>query len=362
MSIIENKPKIIVILGPTASGKSDLAVKIAIQLSSGQAQKLFGINGAEIISADSRQVYKNLDIGTAKPLISPARQNRAGAKLSAPPTGGATMPVYSQGIPHYLIDIKNPNQPYTVAQYKRNCLKAIKKVLLKNKLPILVGGTGLYIKAVVDNLQIPAVKPNSRLRKKLEKELGSKGLDYLYEKLIKLDPEAAYIIDKHNPRRVIRALEITLTTNKPFSSQRKIGQKLFNALKIGIYFPGEKLKEKINQRIDWMIKKGLVREVKKLIKKYPADNPVFDAIGYREIINYLKYADKYRLQRINTDIRINQFNPHKSASLNETINQIKKNTWHYAKRQMTWFRKDKEVNWVKNQKEAEKLVREFLRF
>ncbi len=147
------KPKIIVILGPTASGKTSLSLKIALRLSSGQAQKLFGIKGAEIISADSRQIYRGLDIGTAKPTKAELKK-----------------------IKHYLIDSKNPDEEYTVAHYKKDATFTIEKVLKKNKLPILVGGTGLYVKAVIDNLEIPEVKPNPRLRKKLEKELKIKGL------------------------------------------------------------------------------------------------------------------------------------------------------------------------------------------
>ena len=307
--------KIIVILGPTASGKSALAIKLALRLSSGQAKKLYGINGAEIISADSRQIYREMNIGTAKPTK---------AELKS--------------IPHHLINIKNPNQLYTVSQYKHDCLKIIKKILRKNKLPILVGGTGLYIKAVVDNLEIPKAKPNPRLRQKLEKELKEKGLNFLYQKLIKLDPEAVYIIDRHNPRRVIRALEITLQTKKPFSSQRKQGKKMFNTLKIGINIAPKKLKERVEKRIDQMINDGLIREVKNLIKRYPSELPVFNAIGYREIIGYIQ----------------------RKISLEEALNQIKKNTWRYVKRQMTWFKKDKEIIWVANQKEAQNIANKFL--
>ncbi|OGM90506.1 tRNA (adenosine(37)-N6)-dimethylallyltransferase MiaA [Candidatus Wolfebacteria bacterium RIFCSPLOWO2_01_FULL_38_11] len=297
------KPKIIVIVGPTTSGKSHLAVKIS--------RKFKG----EIISADSRQVYKGMDIGTAKPTK---------AEI--------------QSIPHHLIDIKNPNQNYTLAEYKKDCLKKIKKILQRNNLPIIVGGTGLYIKAVVDNLDIPPASPNSQLRKKLEKELKEKGLPHLYEKLISLDPEAAYIIDKNNPRRIIRALEITIITNKPFSLQRKQGQPLFNALKIGINLPKEKLKNKIRKRTGQMIKNGLVNEVEALIKKYNPSLTVFDAIGYREIINYLNGK----------------------ITLSEAVELIKRSTWRYAKRQMTWFRKDKEIIWASNEKEALILAKKFL--
>lgn len=297
-----DKPKILVIVGPTASGKTDLAIKIA--------QKYKG----EIVSADSRQIYRDLNIGTAKPTMAEMKK-----------------------VKHYLIDIKNPDEEYTVAQYKKDAIAAIKKILRKGKMPILIGGTGLYIKAVVDNLEIPEVKPNPRLRRKLEKELKTKGLPHLYEKLIKLDPEAAYIIDRNNPRRVIRALEITLATSKPFSSQRKSGKKLFDALKIGVDSPREKLKARIYKRVDKMIELGLINETKQLLKKYPADLPAFDAIGYRELINYLQGK----------------------ISLPEAIDLINKNTWHYAKRQMTWFKKDKETIWIKNKGEAEGLLRDF---
>lgn len=303
---MKQKPLLIVILGPTASGKSELTIKLA---------KKF--NG-EIVSADSRQIYKGMDIGTAKPPISPARQ--------------------SQGIPHHLIDIKNPKQIYTVWQYKKAAVKAINKIIKKEKLPILVGGTGLYIKALVDNLKIPQVKPDWKLKKKLEVEIETQGLNKLYQKLIKVDPESAYIVDPKNPRRVIRALEVALKTKKPFSQQRKKGSPLFDVLEIGLAPPEEKLKEKIEKRVNGMIKMDLVREVKDLIKIYDKNLPTFDAIGYREIINYL-------------DGKI---------SLSETIEEIKKNTWHYAKRQMTWFKKDKKIHWVENYKESEKLVKKFL--
>lgn len=306
--------KIVVILGPTASGKSELAVKLAKKL-----------NG-EIISADSRQVYRGMNIGTAKP------------EVQKTPKHSVAEPVIADGVPHYLIDIKNPDQPYAVAQYKKDALRAVKKIIAKNKLPILVGGTGLYVKAVVDNLKIPEVKPNTRLRKILEKELEEKGLGFLYEKLIELDPEAAYIIDRHNPRRIVRALEIAITTGKPFSQQRKIGDKLFNALKIGIDLPKEKLKEKIEKRVEQMLKNGLVKEVRNLIKKYPSDLPAFDAIGYKEIIDCL----------------------HGKISLEDAVGLIKKNTWFYAKRQMTWFKRDKEIIWINNSKEAFAICRDWL--
>lgn len=291
--------KLIVILGPTASGKSEIAIKLA---------KKF--NG-EIVSADSRQIYRGLDIGTAKPT----------KKMM-------------EIVKHHLINIKKPNQIYTVWQYKKEAIEKINKIIKKGKVPFLVGGTGLYIKAVVDNLEIPQVTPDWELRKRLELKIKIKGLKQLYHELIKIDPEAAYIIDSNNPRRIIRALEVAIKTKKPFSQQRKRGKPLFEVLEIGLGLN----KERIKKRIDKMIKTGLVKEVKNLIKIYDKNLPIFDAIGYREIIDYLN----------------------EKISLSETIERIKKNTWRYAKRQMTWFKKNKRIKWIKNQKEAEKLIKRFL--
>jgi len=295
--------KLIVILGPTASGKSEMAIKLAKK------------NNGEIVSADSRQIYRGLDIGTAKP----AQKER-------------------EIIKHYLIDIKKPNQLYTVWEYKRNAIEAINQIIKNGKVPFLVGGTGLYVKAIVDNLEIPKVKPDWRLRKSLELKIKTRGLKSLYNELIKIDPEAAYIVDSQNPRRIIRAMEVAIKTRKPFSQQRKKGKYLFDILEIGLSLDKEKLKENIEKRVDKMMKMGLVKEVKNLIKIYDKNLPTFDAIGYREIIDYLN----------------------KKISLTEAIKEIKKNTWHFAKRQMTWFKRDRRINWIKNYKEAEKLVKRFL--
>lgn len=326
LKYLKKLPKIIVIVGPTASGKSALAIKIARKF-----------NG-EIVSADSRQIYRGMDIGTAKP---PKKEMRA--------------------IPHHLIDIKNPNQNYTVAEYKRDAIKAINKILKKKKIPILVGGTGLYIKAIIDNLNIPEVAPNFKLRKKLEKEIEKYGLKYLFEKLVKLDPEAAYIVDPNNSRRIIRALEIAIKTKKPFSSWRKASAPLFDFLEIGIQWPKNILENRINKRVDLMISEGLVEEVKNLIKKYPTSLNKgeglnsFDAIGYREIIEFIKNKKcQYKTDRLNTHI-------FKKASLKEIKKIIKKNTRNYAKRQMTWFRKDEKIQWIKRTREAEKLIVNFLK-
>jgi tRNA dimethylallyltransferase len=293
--------KLIVIVGPTASGKTDLSIKLAKKY-----------NG-EVVSADSRQIYRGMDIGTAKPLD-------------------------LKGVPHYLLNIRNPNQNYTVSEYKKDAIKVIRNIQKNGKLPIMVGGTGLYIKAVVENLDIPKIKADPLLRQKVEKEAEKYGLDYVFQKLVELDPEAAYIIDSKNPRRVIRALEITLLTQKPFSQQRKSGNPLFDVLEIGISAQKDELKKRIDSRVDEMLKQGLVKEAENLINKYGAKQQAFDAIGYREIIDYLT----------------------NNKTLEKARDEIKINTWHYAKRQMTWFNSDKKVNWIKDCKEAEKLVQKFL--
>lgn len=293
------KKPLIVILGPTASGKTAISLKLAKK-----------ING-EIVAADSRTIYKGMDIGTAKPTLEEKK-----------------------GIPHYMIDIVKPDQEFTVAQFKQKAVKIIRDIQKRGKIPFLVGGTGLYISSIVDNLQIPRVPPDKKLRKKLEKQIAKYGLDKLWKKLIKLDPEAKKFVQKENPRRVIRALEVIYKTKKPFSQLRQKGQPLFNVFQIGIKMPRQILCQRINQRVDLMIKQGLVKEVENLLKKYPSDLPAMSGIGYHEIIKYLQ----------------------DQISLEEAIELIKRDTRRYARRQMTWFKRDKRIKWVKNYQQAFSLV------
>jgi len=304
MSNNQGKPKIIAIVGPTASGKTSLSITLAKEL------------GGEIVSADSRQIYRGMNIGTAKP-------SRDELAL----------------VPHHMIDVKNPSEEYSVADYKRDALAAINDIITRGKLPIIAGGTGLYIKAVIENLDIPAIKADPALRTKLEQEIKEKGLDALFKRLVALDPEAAYIVDPKNPRRVVRALEVAITTGKPFTAQRITGEPPFNSLTIGLDIAPEILRERIDRRIDEMMSDGLEEEVRELIKKYGANETAFDAIGYREIIGYLKSA----------------------SSLPDAITAMKMNTWHYAKRQMTWFKKDKTIRWIKNPEEAITIAKDFLK-
>jgi len=290
-SILKPHNKLIVILGPTASGKSKIAIKLA---------KKF--NG-EIISADSRQIYKEMNIGTAK-ITKKEMEN----------------------IPHHLINIIKPNQEFTLADFKKRAIKIIKNIQKRNKIPFLVGGTGLYIQTIVDNLQIPEVKPNKKLRLKLEKETNQE----LYNQLKKIDPEALKIININNKRRMIRALEVYSSTGQKFSKQKTKKPALFDVLQIGLKQDNKILDKRIIKRIDQMIKDGLVKEVKKLIKKYGAKPYSMSGIGYKEI------------------------------SLGETKELINIHTRQYARRQMSWFRRDKKIKWIKNYQEAKKLIQNFL--
>ncbi len=301
--MLNHKPKLIVICGPTATGKTDLALEMAHKF-----------NG-EIITADSRTIYQEMNIGTAKPTMEQRLK-----------------------IPNYLIDFVPLDQEFTVAEFKKEALKHIDEIIHHYKIPFLVGGTGLYISSIVDNLDIPHVPPDKKLRLRLEKKIIKYGLDYLWQKLVKLDPDATGFVQRQNPRRVIRALEVCLKTKKPFSELRKKNESLFNCLQLAVKISKRVLFEKINQRVEEMMKKGLVEEVRSLTKKYPLSLSSLNTIGYQEIIAYLK----------------------NKISLDEAVDLIKKNTHHYARRQATWFKKDKNVKWICRYEEAEKMIKDFL--
>ena len=298
MILSKKHNKLLVIVGPNASGKSDLAVKLA---------KRF--NG-EVVSADSRQVYKGMDIGTGK--ITKEEM---------------------QGIPHHLLDVASPKRRFSVVQYQKKAIEAIKKIQRKGKLPILCGGTGFYVQAVVDGLVFPKVKPDWRFRKKLEQKSARE----LYKYLKKLDPERAKTIEKDNKRRLIRAIEIVLKTGKPVPKLQK--QKLFDVLMIGIKRNKKELKERIRKRLKKRLKQGMIEEVKKL-KESGLSWKRLEEFGleYRWIARYLQGKIDYQ----------------------EMIEKLQKDIEDFAKRQMTWFKRDKRICWIQNYKEAEKLVRKFL--
>lgn len=286
--------KIIAIVGPTAAGKTRLAIRLAKS------------RGGELISVDSRQIYKGMDIGTAK----------------------------DKSYLQHLIDISSPKTVFNIRKFKTLCLRNIRKILKKNKLPILVGGSGLYFNAVVYNLNIPKVGADKKLRAKLEKL----GLEELQKKLMKLDPKAAEITGK-NKRRIIRALEVISKTGKSFSGQRDKGKPLFDILIIGLKITRKKLYKKINKRIDKQIKMGLVKEVKKLVGKYGKNAYALKStIAYKELIPYLEGK----------------------TTLEKAIEEIKKNSRRFAKRQITWFRAQPGIHWVNSRQEAEKLAKKFL--
>lgn len=295
----EFRNKLVVILGQTASGKTELAIKLA---------KKF--NG-EVVSADSRQVYKEMDIGTGKI-----------AKKEM------------QGIPHRLLDVVKPNQEFNAAVYKKMAVKAIKDIQKKGRVPFLAGGTGLYIKAVVDNLSFIKVPAQKKIRKDLEK----KDAEQLFKIYKKLDPRGAKFIEKKNKRRLIRAIEVCKATKKPFWRQRKKGSPIFDVLEIGIKISKEKLEKRISKRTDGMIKSGLEKEVKKLVKKYGWEIAPLQTIGYQEWKPY--------------------FN--KETTKKQVKENIKLHTVQFARRQMTWFKRDKRIEWTKNCLEAKKIINKFL--
>ena len=297
--MIDSLPKIIVILGPTASGKSSLAIKLA--------EKIHG----EIVNADSRQVYKKMDIGTGK-------TDSLGSK-----------------IPHHILDVVSPDKPFSLAQYQRLAILAIDDILRRRKVPIICGGTGLYIRAIVDNLNIPKVKPNTALRQKLEKQTLAK----LFSQLKKLDPKTAKIIDRHNKRRLVRALEVVLAKQTSFTDLQKTKKLRYEVLQIGIKTDRQILRQRIEKRFKQMIKGGLIEETKKLLKKYPANLPSMSGIGYLEIGLYLAGE----------------------ISLQEAVNRAVARTYQYSKRQMTWFKKDERIKWISKTSQANKLISNFLK-
>jgi len=289
---------LLVILGPTASGKTAFSIEIA---------KKF--NG-EIISADSRQIYKFMDIGTAK-----VKNNE------------------TEGIPHYMIDEVEPDKEFTLADYVRKAKFHIEEILKHGKLPILVGGTGLYIRAICQNYNIPHVAPNYELRNQLEKEILENGEEFVYQKLVELDPDAAARIHPHNHVYMIRAIEIATAEEGKhgFASERK-GDCEYNVLKLGIDWERERLYLRIDERAKNQIDEGLINETKSLLNKgYTTKLPSMSSLGYPEIAAYL-----------NSEI-----------SLGDALKMIQQNTRNYAKRQLTWFRREPDVLWVPGEKISE---------
>ena len=295
-----NKPKVIVICGPTASGKTALSIELAKK-----------ING-EIISSDSMQIYKDMDIGTAKPAIEEM-----------------------QGIKHYLLDFVDPDKRYSVADFKKDAENAIKEILEKGKVPIVVGGTGLYVDSLIYGIEYQDIKLDEQYRKQLE-QIASQdgGLENLYKKATEIDSLAIQKISPNDKKRIIRILEIYKATGKTKTEQdeesRKNGVK-YNYKVFAINIEREKLYDRINKRVDIMIQQGLIEEVKELLQKYNNFPTAMQGLGYKEVVEYLE----------------------NKCTKEEMIEKIKMETIRYAKRQITWFKKNKQTIWIDGLKDKQ---------
>ncbi len=303
-------PKLIVIMGPTAAGKTDWSIRIATE-----------VNG-EIIGADSRQIYKKMNIGTAKP---EGEWKRNGLRKT----------FFVEDIPHHMMDIIDPGKTFSVAEFRDKAIKYTKIAHKAGRIPMLVGGTGLYISSLVDNLYIPRIEPNKQLRTSLEE----KPLEDLVSLLEKMDPESVRSIDTKNKRRLIRALEVCILSGEPFSVQKQKGEPLFDVLQIGVNVERSVLYDRIDRRVDDMMKHGLLKEIELLLKqKYAWHLPSMSGVGYRQFRPYFEGTE----------------------SLDRCIELFKRDTRRFARRQLTWFRRNKDIQWCNTYDEAEALVRTFL--
>ncbi len=281
---------LVVLLGPTAVGKTALSLELAERFD------------GEIVGADSRQVYKGMDIGTAKP--TPAEQAR---------------------VPHHLIDFRAPDQPLTLAEFQTLAYAAIDAIHARGHVPFLVGGTALYVRAVVEGLRIPEVPPDPALRAQLEAELAEQGRDALFARLARLDPRTAAVIDGQNPRRVLRALEIFLITGQSKVDLEGAQPPPYAILQIGLDRPREDLYARIDARVDAMIEEGLVEETARLLAAgYAPTLPAMTSLGYREIAAYLAGE----------------------MTLDAAVERIKHETHRFVRHQYTWFRRMAGVHWV----------------
>lgn len=306
------KIPILVIVGPTASGKTRLAVECAKEF-----------NG-EIVSADSMQIYKGMSIATAKPTEEEM-----------------------QGIPHYLIDFKNIEEKYSVADFQNDANKAIDEIYLKHKLPIISGGTGLYVDSLINNISFVDEDVDENLRKRLNEKLEKIGAEKMLAELSRFDPETAAKLHPSNKKRIIRAFEVYLTTGKTFSEALKnstLKESRFNPVFIGInYRNREILYSRINKRVDLMLEAGLVEEARQYYA-LSSENTAAQAIGYKELKPYFE----------------------NEKTLEEAVEHLKLSTRHYAKRQLTWFRRNENIKWFypddyQNQSDFDSEVKKYIR-
>ncbi len=284
--------KVIVICGPTASGKTDLSIELAKKI------------GGEIVSCDSMQIYQEMNIGTAKP----SQKEK-------------------QGIPHYMLDFVSPEQRYSVADYKKEAKDAIRTIIEKGKVPIVVGGTGLYVDSLIYEIDYPTMEFEEDFRKELTKRVQVEGLNTLYEEAKKIDLEAIEKISPHDEKRILRILEIYHATGKTKTQQEIESRKRpveYDYQVFALKWDREILYERINKRVDQMIEQGLIQEVKSILKKHKIFPTAMQGLGYKEVVEYLEG----------------------NLTKQEMIDKIKLETRRYAKRQMTWFRKNKQTIWL----------------
>lgn len=298
------KPKVIVIVGPTASGKTALSIELA--------KKIDG----EIISCDSMQIYKDMNIGSAKPTIEEM-----------------------QGIKHYMIDIAEPTERFSVAEYKKRSEEAIEKILQKGKVPIIVGGTGLYANSLIYNIEYNEIMLDEEYRKNLMKIAETEdGLATLYEKARSIDPVAMEKISSNDKKRIIRVLEIKHSTGKnktELELESRKNEVKYEYKVFAINMPREILYDRINKRVDIMIENGLIDEVENIIEKYKEFPTAMQAIGYKEIVMYLKGE----------------------LTKQEAIEKIKQESRRYAKRQITWFKKIEDIKWIDGLKDKDENIK-----
>lgn len=290
---LNNKIKLITVVGPTASGKTRLGVELAKRY------------GGEVISADSMQIYKGMQIATAKPTVEEM-----------------------QGIPHHLMDFLEPNQTYSVAMFVDDAKKCIEDISSRGKIPVIVGGTGLYVDSLLNNISFHESQRDTELSEKLRELYYTEGVDYLLDMLRKFDGESAERLEtEKNPKRIIRAIEFYKTTGITITKQNKKSkneESPYSAIKLGLNFEDrQKLYDRINKRVDLMVEAGLVHEAKRVFNSELSFTSV-KAIGYKELFPYLKGE----------------------LPLEECIEKLKQETRRYAKRQITWFKRDKEINWL----------------
>ncbi len=283
------QPPLVVLLGPTAVGKTALSL--------GLCERFRG----EVVGADSRQIYQGMDIGTAKP--TEAEQAQA---------------------PHHLIDLCAPDEPFTLADYQRRAYATIDAIHSRGNVPLLVGGTALYLRAVVQGLRIPEVPPNPALRAELEAQLATAGREALFAQLQQLDPATAAVIDRQNPRRLLRALEIVMSTGQSKVALEGAEPPPYQILQIGLDRPRNVLYERIDQRVEQMMATGLLAETEQLLAKgYRPPLPAITSLGYRELIAYLVGE----------------------LTMAEAVAKIKTETHRYVRQQYTWFRKMEGIVW-----------------